>query len=371
MKKHVNGILKVLVALSVIGCSSVVKNIESTNEKDCENKKGYWYKDKCWDYTSKSIPVTYIDTYVAKSLKEIKDLSLKFNGKEIPFDNQEAIFAEGETVLIFSSFKNKGKEEMLVSTLNFNSIGKSSFKVPVKYYDQNILPLLEQEKSTEEILSHVIAEGTLKGSTKEVNGKAKIDLSGTLDGGNISYDFSYSFLEDLISMGTTTFEVKGDEAYLNGELGLKTYTQMKNLVKDHPEVKTIVLGIVPGSVNDLINVHTGRILRENKLNTKALKNSFIASGGVDLFLAGVNRTVEKGAQIGVHSWCCYEDKTARELPKDFPAHESLIDYSNYCLGKEYGEKFYFYTLEAAPFDNVHFMTEKELKEYHVATKIID
>ena len=72
---------------------------------------------------------------------------------------------------------------------------------------------------------------------------------------------------------------------------------------------------ISGSVNDAVNMHTGRLLRKNGFTTKLLSDSDIASGGVDLFCAGAKRIVEKGAKIGVHSWCCTSDLTAVEITK--------------------------------------------------------
>ena len=61
---------------------------------------------------------------------------------------------------------------------------------------------------------------------------------------------------------------------------------------------------IRGSLDDKINMHTGRLIREHGFTTKVLSDSRIASGGVDLFCAGEKRIIEQGAEIGVHSWCC-------------------------------------------------------------------
>lgn len=103
-------------------------------------------------------------------------------------------------------------------------------------------------------------------------------------------------------MGDSKLKIIGDEAFLSGDLGTKAYAQIKDLIENHPNVKTLVLTSISGSVNDAVNMHTGRLVHEAKLNTKVLANSDIASSAVDLFCAGENRIVEKGAKIGIHSW---------------------------------------------------------------------
>ncbi len=156
---------------------------------------------------------------------------------------------------------------------------------------------------------------------------------------------------------------------MSGDLGTITYSQIKDLIKNHPSVKTLILTNSSGSVNDAVNMHTGRLLRENGFTTKVLSDSDIASGAVDLFCAGVERIVEKGAKLGIHSWCCVNDLTAIEIPKDHPAHQYQIAYFSMCLGKELGADFYFHTLEASPFNDVHYMTLDEIKKWKIATKI--
>lgn len=181
----------------------------------------------------------------------------------------------------------------------------------------------------------------------------------------------FVFSVALVSAGDTSFTVEGNEALLTGTLGTRTYLQLKELIANHPEVDTIVEINVPGSVNDAVNMHTGRLLRNAGLNTKVLADSFIASGGVDLFAAGVERIYTPGATVGVHSWCCVGDKTAIELGKDHPGHKGQLAYFTEILGPELGPDFYFYTLESAPFDDIHPMSVEDIKRFDLATEIIN
>lgn len=174
----------------------------------------------------------------------------------------------------------------------------------------------------------------------------------------------------LMGIGNTKLEIKNNEVYLNGTLGTLSYKQFKELIKDHPEVTTIVLQKVPGSINDAVNMHTGRIIREAGLNTKVLSDSEISSGGVDLFSAGNARIFTKGAQVGIHSWGG-GGFSAHQLPKNHPAHQYQIAYFTMCLGEEKGQDFYFRTLEAAPANSMYWMTKEEIEKWHLATQIID
>ena len=170
--------------------------------------------------------------------------------------------------------------------------------------------------------------------------------------------------ESFFGSGNSTLTVDGTTAKLHGEVGSLTYIQIRDLINNHPEVTTILLQYVPGSMNDEINMHTGRLIRNAQLTTKVETTSIIASGGVDLYASGFTREYSEGAFIGVHSWCCGEDnKPANELGEDHPDHGAQLTYFREMLGAELGPEFYFYTINAAAFDTVHNMTKNELDKY--------
>lgn len=167
--------------------------------------------------------------------------------------------------------------------------------------------------------------------------------------------------------GTSTFTLEGNVAVLRGELGSGTFRQAQYLRKFHPEIDTILFQEVPGSVNDEINVETGRLIRQAGYTTIVPEDGFIASGGVDLFAAGVRRIIHDGAQVGVHAWGDpFEDVVAQDLPRTHPAHRMQIQYFQEMLPN--GPEFYFFTLQAAPFDDIHFMTRKEIQDWRLTTE---
>ena len=127
-----------------------------------------------------------------------------------------------------------------------------------------------------------------------------------------------------------------------------------------------------GSVNDEINVHTARLIREAGLTTWLPANGDISSGGVDMFAAGAERVFESGGYVGVHSWGAPgTDVVAAELPRDDPAHRSQLEYFSEMLGDTDGPEFYFYTLNAAPFEAIHRMTPEEIDAFGLTTRVAD
>jgi len=182
------------------------------------------------------------------------------------------------------------------------------------------------------------------------------------------YLVKLTFNEALLYGGTSKVKIEQDKAILKGSLGANTYIQMQQLITHHPEVTTLVLKDVEGSVDDYINMHTGRLIRAAQLTTQIPFNGEAYSGGVDLFTAGVRRIVEPRGIVGVHSWCCHNGKAANELSKDDPAHAAQVAYFREMLGDELGPQFYFFTINAANADEIHEMSEAQLTKYKLTTE---
>jgi hypothetical protein len=179
------------------------------------------------------------------------------------------------------------------------------------------------------------------------------------DEGGATRELSSCFLPGA---GSSNIVVDGTTATLRGALGSLTFTQIERLQAEHPEIELLVLSDVPGSINDEVNVETGRLVRNGGWATHLPADGEIASGGVDLYCAGVERTMEPGGRIGVHSWSNGEVEGA-DLPMDSPEHTFFIDYLQEMLGAPRGRDFYFFTLQAAPAAGIHWMTPEEIEQY--------
>jgi len=164
----------------------------------------------------------------------------------------------------------------------------------------------------------------------------------------------------------TTFEVKGNEVYMSGLINSQTYNQFVKIIEENPQITTIVELDMEGSIDDHTMIKLAYYVRKKWLNTKLLSYSDINSGAVDLFLAGVERTMEKGAHIGVHSWS-NGFKEAKEFPKDAEEHEMNRKYIEDMLGKD---EFYWFTIYVAPAGEIYEMTEEEIQKYGLLTQPI-
>ncbi len=156
-----------------------------------------------------------------------------------------------------------------------------------------------------------------------------------------------------------------DTVYMNGVIGSDTLKVMQELFRDYPQINTIVMQNVPGSMDDEINLLASTELRNHGINTHIPADGMVASGGTDMFLAGVKRTIEAGARLGVHSWSDGSGKVALDYPRDHQEHVKYLDYYR-VMGIP--ADFYWYTLEAASAENIHWMTAQEIAQYAILTE---
>ena len=165
-----------------------------------------------------------------------------------------------------------------------------------------------------------------------------------------------------------TFTVGGTTAEMNGVIDFTTPGVVRTLFAEHPDLTTIVMVDVPGSADDPENIEAARMVRAHGVTTVVPSAGVIASGGVDFFLAGETRIIEPCAKLGVHDWEDEDDAdvTVRgfDLPRDHPMHVMFLDYYR-DMGVP--ASFYWYTLEVAPPERIHWMSDEEILVYEMAT----
>ena len=164
-------------------------------------------------------------------------------------------------------------------------------------------------------------------------------------------------------------DLRGDLLFVRGVVDEDSLEQLHDVLSNELQVGTLVLTMVPGSVDDHTNLALGRMLRRAGIATYLPARGMVASGGTDLFLSGVRRIVERGARVGVHSWSTggLGDPSAASLPRDHPEHAK---YLNYYRDVGIPDAFYWFTLEAAPPEDVHWMTVEEMARYRIHTDLV-
>ncbi len=161
------------------------------------------------------------------------------------------------------------------------------------------------------------------------------------------------------------FKISGNTLIMNGVIDSDVKSKLQEALNMNPEVTSIVMENVEGSVDDEANLDAARFVRHKKLNTLIPSDGLVASGGTDFFLSGVKRTAQRGAKIGVHSWAGDGIENPNKLPKSHVEHQKYLQYY-----KEMGipSGFYWYTLKSATSDDIHWMTPYEIKKYKITTE---
>lgn len=164
-------------------------------------------------------------------------------------------------------------------------------------------------------------------------------------------------------------EVEDNVLYIDGVITSDAPEKFKQIFHQYPQIDSIVMGVVDGSIDDDANLQAAIWLAKKQLIFILTSESEIASGGTDLFLAGKERVIYQGAKVGVHSWSSEDEgEKASDFPKGHPAHAQYIDYYM-AIGwsKEQAEKFYYFTINAASPEDIYWMTAQELIEYSIIT----
>lgn len=170
------------------------------------------------------------------------------------------------------------------------------------------------------------------------------------------------------SYSPMTIDVENGQFVARGVIDGTTPKVMSQAIAANPSIDVFVLEGVPGSVDDEANLVAARVLRKAGINTIVPQSGVVASGGTDLFLAGKERKIAPGACVGVHTWAAPSltgFKAGSDFPKDDPQHQLYLSYYD-----EMGipADFYWYTLDAAPVDDIHFMAPQEMNKFNMATK---
>ena len=167
-------------------------------------------------------------------------------------------------------------------------------------------------------------------------------------------------VEDYVPVNFTVHQGK---IIANGDIDRSAIESFKKVTSENPNIKTLVLQIINGSVDDEANLELGRMVRRAGFTTVVPSDGLVASGGTDLFLAGEKRILEKGACVGVHSWGD-DSSDGNDFPKTSPEH---TPYLKYYQVMNIPEEFYWFTLESASASEIHWMNQNEANQYNMTT----
>lgn len=172
--------------------------------------------------------------------------------------------------------------------------------------------------------------------------------------------------DDTNSTDFGIFSVVDDTTVqMNGEINSATLNDFNRLIEKYPNLKTINMKEVPGSLDDETNLQVALKVHQRNMTTHLLDNGLIASGGVDFFLAGTTRSKGENTMIGVHSWSDGSNE-ATTFPVGHANHLPYINfYKNVGFSQSDAEAFYYFTINAASANDIHYMTADEIEQYKI------
>ena len=165
------------------------------------------------------------------------------------------------------------------------------------------------------------------------------------------------------------FKVLNDDRTIemDGVIGSASLTNFNSLTAAYPNINKINIKNCDGSSDDEVNLLLSAKVHQKGINIHILDNGEIASGGVDFFIAGIQRTQGSNTKIGVHSWAG-DNVTATDFPV---GHANHLPYINYYVSvgftQQQSEDFYYFTINAAPASSIHWMTTGEIAQYNLIT----
>ncbi len=169
-----------------------------------------------------------------------------------------------------------------------------------------------------------------------------------------------------------TFNVVENIAYMQGIMDSTIPHLVRNLIKHHPAVETIVMQHVLGTIDFSATLEAGRLVREACLTTVVPYSGKIASGGVHFFFAGCKRIIENGGKLGIHTWetgvfdnegNLTQSNVASEFSITNPVHTPYLEYQ-----AEMGiaEELYWLMIDT-PIDEIYYLTNNEIEYFNIST----
>ncbi len=135
------------------------------------------------------------------------------------------------------------------------------------------------------------------------------------------------------------------------------------MLRDHPGIVRIEMVECPGTEDDRANLRLGRMIRARGIAMHVPADGWVASGAVDLFLAGTARSAEPSAQFAVHSW---EDDTGRgpdDYSPDAPKNRAYIDYYRTMGLSERDARAFYAMTNSAPFSRPRELTAADITQW--------
>lgn len=135
----------------------------------------------------------------------------------------------------------------------------------------------------------------------------------------------------------------------------------KAMLRDHPGLVRLDMIECPGTFDDLANLELGRLIRRAGLETHVPRKGSVRSGAVELFLAGVRRSIDDGASFAVHAWEDDSGMEATDFALDAPENRKYLSYYREMGMSEQEARAFYAMTNSVPFESALWLSAEEMR----------
>lgn len=139
--------------------------------------------------------------------------------------------------------------------------------------------------------------------------------------------------------------------------------QFDAMLRDYPGLATLEMIEAPGTSNDLANLALGRRIRAAGIATHVPRGGSVRSGAVELFLAGVTRRIDPGAQFAVHAWLDEQGREPDDFAPDAPANRLYLDYYQEMGMSEARARAFYAMTNSVPHASARWLRAEEMRDW--------
>lgn len=130
-----------------------------------------------------------------------------------------------------------------------------------------------------------------------------------------------------------------------------------------PQIAHLEMVECPGTEDDRANLRLGRMIRAAGIATWVPMGGSVRSGGVELFLAGVQRHADAKAEFAVHAWIDVDGREAGDYAASAPENAKYLAYYRQ-MGLSEAEARAFYAMtNSVPHDGARWLDGTEMARW--------
>lgn len=160
------------------------------------------------------------------------------------------------------------------------------------------------------------------------------------------------------------FKVINDQIVeLDGLTDSRSPAQFVAMTSKFPHLSVLRMANCPGTIDDVANLRLGRLIHARGMATIVPSSGSVRSGAVEIFIAGVMRTAEYGAEFAVHAWSDRKGlEVANSAASDPISQAYLAYYSEMGMSKKQARGFYAMTNSVGK-DQALWLTVNDMVKY--------